>query len=186
MGVEEHRHGAPSRLRVAVVSVSTTRGLAQDESGHWIGRQAQKYGHDLVWHQVVPDDAAAIGRHLEVLLAEKAPDVVLITGGTGISPSDVTIEAVRPLFDKELTAFGVLFTQLSYEQIDTAALLSRAAAGVIGACLVFCMPGSLKACRLACDELIFPEIGHMAKHLQANRLSPMNPVQGPEAPAAET
>ena len=168
MGVADHRHGAPTRLRIAVVSVSTSRTLDQDESGHWIGREVKKNGHELAGHQVVPDDAAAIREHLLALLADPDPDAVLVTGGTGISPTDVTIEAVRPLFDKELTAFNVLFTQLSFEQIDSAALLSRAVAGVIGHCLVFCMPGSLKACRLACTELIFPEIGHMAKHVQAN------------------
>lgn len=186
MGVADHRHGAPSRLRIAVVSVSTTRSLAEDESGHWIGRQVGKNGHDLVWHQVVPDDAAAIRDHLSALLADAAPDAVLISGGTGIDPADVTIEAVRPLFDKELTAFGVLFTQLSFDQIDSAALLSRATAGVMGTCLVFCMPGSLKACQLACNQLIFPEIGHMAKHLRVSHPSPKAPDRDRNAPAGET
>ena len=90
--------------------------------------------------------------------------VVLLTGGTGISHADVTVEAVSPLFEKELTAFSTLFTQLSFEEIDSAALLSRATAGVVGNAVVFCMPGSLKACKLACKALIFPEIGHLVKH----------------------
>ena len=89
---------------------------------------------------------------------------MIITGGTGISPQDVTIEAVRPLFAKELPAFGVLFTQLSFEEVDSAAILSRAAAGVIGRCVVFCIPGSIKACQLACKNLIFPELGHLIRH----------------------
>ena len=71
-----------------------------------------------------------------------------------------------PLFDKTLTAFGTLFTQLSFDEIDSAALLSRAAAGIIGSTIVFCMPGSLNACKLACNQLIFPELGHLAKHIR--------------------
>jgi molybdenum cofactor biosynthesis protein B len=89
---------------------------------------------------------------------------LLVTGGTGITPEDVTIEAIKPLFAKEMTAFGTLFAQLSYEEIDSAAILSRAVAGVIGNTVVFCMPGSKKACRLACKALIFPELGHMVAH----------------------
>jgi len=90
----------------------------------------------------------------------------LLTGGTGISGKDVTIEAVKTLFEKELTAFGPLFAQLSFEEIDSAALLSRASAGVIGKTILFCMPGSLKACKLACKALIFPELGHLVMHIQ--------------------
>jgi molybdenum cofactor biosynthesis protein B len=88
-----------------------------------------------------------------------------MTGGTGISYRDVTIEAVKPLFQKELTAFAALFAHLSYEEIDSGAIMSRAAAGLIGKTAVFCMPGSLKACKLACKALIFPELGHIVKHV---------------------
>ena len=91
-----------------------------------------------------------------------------MTGGTGISNKDVTIEAVRPLFSKEITAFGAIFSQLSFEEIDSAALLSRATAGVIEKTVVFCMPGSLNACKLACKALIFPELGHLVKHTHEN------------------
>ena len=165
MGTKAHRSKAPKHLRVAVLSISSTRSLEDDASGHWIRRRAEKEGHQVVFHQVIPDDRAAIGRTVMTCIVQNRPDAVLITGGTGISPKDVTIEAVSPLLDKELTAFGPLFAQLSYEQIDSAALLSRATAGVIGQTLVFCMPGSLKACKLACKALIFPELGHMAAHL---------------------
>ena len=90
----------------------------------------------------------------------------MITGGTGITPTDVTIEAIKPFFSKEMTAFGAIFAQLSYEEIDSAATLSRAAAGVIGGTAVFCMPGSKKACQLACRALIFPELGHVVAHIE--------------------
>jgi molybdenum cofactor biosynthesis protein B len=89
-----------------------------------------------------------------------------MSGGTGITKKDVTIEAVNPLFSKELSAFGPLFAKLSMEEIDSAAIMSRATAGVIDSTVVFCMPGSLNACKLACSKLIFPELGHLVKHVQ--------------------
>jgi molybdopterin adenylyltransferase len=165
MGTEEHKKSAPKKVRIGVISVSTTRTEATDESGIWIKKQAVKEGHEIVFYRVVQDDIYQITDNVRRALYEQAPDFLLLTGGTGISSRDVTIEAVRPLFEKELTAFGVIFSQLSFEEIDSAAILSRATAGVIGKTIVFCMPGSLKACKLACNALIFPESGHLAKHL---------------------
>jgi molybdenum cofactor biosynthesis protein B len=165
MGSSEHKKNAPKSVKIGVISVSTTRTEASDESGGWIKKRAIKEGHDVVFYQVVPDDVYNITETIRNAIYEQAPQVLLLTGGTGISSKDVTIEAVRPLFEKELTAFGPLFSQLSFEEIDSAALLSRATAGVIGKTIVFCMPGSLKACKLACKILIFPELGHLAKHV---------------------
>ena len=165
MGLKSHRATAPSSVTVAILSVSSTRSLKDDKGGHWIARMAEKEGHRVIYHQVVKDDADLISRTLIDLVENSAPRAILVTGGTGISDADVTIEAIKPLLDKELTAFGVLFTQLSFDQIDSAAILSRATAGRIGRSLVFCMPGSLNACKLACRELIFPEIGHMVRHI---------------------
>jgi molybdenum cofactor biosynthesis protein B len=113
---------------------------------------------------VIPDDAAKIAATLNDEILKSNPAVVLITGGTGITKKDVTIEAVSPLFTKELSAFGPLFAKLSMDEIDSAAIMSRATAGVIGSTVVFCMPGSLNACKLACTRLIFPELGHLVKH----------------------
>jgi molybdopterin adenylyltransferase len=166
MGTEEHKATAPRHLNIGILSVSTTRSLAEDKSGHWINRHSKKEGHQVVCHRVIPDDAKIIAQTVSEVLCEHSPHALLLTGGTGISPKDVTIEAVRPLLSKELTAFGVLFSQLSFEEIDSAALLSRAMAGVIDNTLVFCMPGSLNACKLACNALIFPELGHLVRHLQ--------------------
>ena len=165
MGVAEHKKNAPGRIRIGVISVSTTRSEENDESGGWIKKKAAKEGHDVVFYQVVPDDVYKIVETIRKAINNSNPNVLLLTGGTGISGKDVTIEAVRPLFEKELSAFGPPFCQLSFEEIDSAALLSRATAGVIGKTLVFCMPGSLKACELACKDLIFPELGHLVKHV---------------------
>jgi len=168
MGTKEHKATAPKNLSIAILSVSTTRTLVEDKSGHWISRHSKKEGHKVVCHRVIPDDAQIIAQTVSEVLSDYSPHALLLTGGTGISPKDVTIEAIRPLLSKELTAFGVLFSQLSFEEIDSAALLSRAMAGVIDNALVFCMPGSLNACKLACNALIFPEIGHLVRHLQEN------------------
>jgi molybdopterin adenylyltransferase len=166
MGTEEHKASAPKNLSIGILSVSTTRTLAEDKSGHWISKHSKKEGHHVVCHRVIPDDAQIIAQSVSEVLREHSPHALLLTGGTGISPKDVTIEAVRPLLYKEFTPLGVLFSQLSFEEIDSAALLSRAMAGVIDNALVFCMPGSLNACKLACNALIFPELGHLVHHLQ--------------------
>ncbi len=165
MGTKAHKEKALNHLRIGVITLSSSRTLADDQSGHWISEQARKEGHEIVYHQVIPDDAEAITRMLRTVIQDHEPHALLLTGGTGISEKDVTIESVKPLLDKELSAFGVLFAQLSFEEIGSAALLSRATAGVIGKTLVFCMPGSLKACQLACRRLIFPELGHLAMHV---------------------
>jgi molybdenum cofactor biosynthesis protein B len=148
MSTHEHKQAAPKSVTIGIISVSTTRALVEDKSGLWMKDQAQKEGH------------------LKTVLHDKNPQVVLITGGTGITRKDVTIEAVSPLLTKELSAFGSLFAHLSTQQIGSAAILSRATAGVIENSVVFCMPGSLNACKLACTELIFPELGHMVKHIK--------------------
>ncbi|MCP4344331.1 MAG: MogA/MoaB family molybdenum cofactor biosynthesis protein [Desulfobacterales bacterium] len=166
MGTKEHKKHAVKSVKIGIITLSTTRTLADDESGLWIKKQVWENGHDVIFHQVIPDNAEAITNTVTDVLRDSEPHALLLTGGTGVSPGDVTIEAVRPLFEKELTAFGALFAQLSYEEIGSAAVLSRAAAGVIGNTAVFCMPGSLKGCKLACTKLIFPELGHIAKHIR--------------------
>ncbi|MGA7144477.1 MAG: molybdenum cofactor biosynthesis protein B [Desulfobacterales bacterium] len=166
MGTVKHKAGAPKKVNIGILSVSSTRSLAEDKSGRWIDKRAKKEGHDVVLHRMVPDDAETIAQTVHEIIDSGNAQVILLTGGTGISRKDVTIEAVRPFFTKELTAFGALFAQLSFEAIDSAALLSRATAGLIGDTVVFCIPGSLKACKLACKVLIFPELGHLVKHVR--------------------
>lgn len=161
-----HKKNTPRHARIAVISVSTSRGISEDKSGAWIKKQAKKEGHEVMVHHVVTDDIDAITQMLDHVIDKITPDIIIMSGGTGISPKDVTIEAVKPLFEKEMTAFGILFAQLSFEEIDSAAILSRATAGIIKNVIVFCMPGSEKACKLACNSLIFPEIGHLLKHMK--------------------
>lgn len=166
MGTNEHKARAPKFVKIGIITLSSTRTLSEDKSGHWINKQAVKEGFSVALHQIFPDDSSMISQAVVEAIAEHQPHALLLTGGTGISPKDVTIEAITPLFNKVLTSFGVLFAQLSYEEIDSAAIVSRAAAGVIGHTAVFAMPGSLAACKLACKSLIFPELRHIAGHLQ--------------------
>ena len=165
MGTHEHKKHAPRKVSIGIITVSTTRALSDDASGNWIAEQTQEKGHCLVCHQVVKDDAELITSTVRDVIQNERPQVILMNGGTGITKQDVTIEALNPLFTKTLTGFGPLFAKLSYDEIGSAAFLSRATAGVIEDTVVFCMPGSLNACRLACRELIFPELGHLVKHV---------------------
>ncbi len=163
MSSKAHKNNAPKAVKTGIITVSTTRSLKDDKSGLWISKRAKKEGHEVVFHQVIPDEIEIITRTVMDVIKDLAPQAILVTGGTGISSKDVTIEAVRPLFTKELTAFGSIFAQLSFEQIDSAAILSRATAGVIEKTILFCMPGSINACKLACKAIIFPELGHRVR-----------------------
>ena len=165
MSSTEHKKSAPKTVKIGIITVSTTRSLKDDKSGLWINKRAKKEGHEVVFHQVIPDEIEIIARTVMDVIKDPDPQALLVTGGTGISSKDVTIEAVHPLFTKELTAFGPIFAQLSFEQIDSAAILSRATAGVIEKTILFCMPGSINACKLACKAIIFPELGHLVRHI---------------------
>jgi molybdenum cofactor biosynthesis protein B len=165
MGKKNHLHFAPENITLGVITVSTTRTVKEDKSGLWIQKQAHKEGLIIEAYKIVPDRRDLIVGAVTGVLHQHDIHVLILTGGSGIGAADVTIEAVRPMFAKEMTSFASLFTWLSFEKIDSAALLSRAAAGIIGKTAVFCLPGSLDACKLACTELIFPEIKHIAAHL---------------------
>jgi molybdenum cofactor biosynthesis protein B len=165
MSVAAHKKDAPRVISLGIITVSTSRSLADDESGDWISRAAAALGHEVIYHQVVTDEKNAVTHAVTHVIGTFSPQVLLLTGGTGITSRDITVEAVSPLFEKTLSAFGPIFALLSYQEISSAAILSRASAGLIGKTAVFCMPGSLKACQLACRQLIFPELGHLTKHI---------------------
>jgi len=164
MSVREHKHHAPKTVTVAVITVSTTRDEKTDEGGQWIQDRIKENGNTVVFYKVIPDNTDVIRETVIKTIADVKPNLILLTGGTGIGGSDVTVEAIQPLFDKEMSAFSTLFTSLSYDEIGSPALMSRATAGIIDKTAVFCMPGSLNACKLACEKIIFPETGHIAKH----------------------
>lgn len=159
--VREHRRWAPDSLSFAVVTVSDSRTLETDTGGGTAVARIEAAGHHVLERRLVRDDAAAIRPLVEELLAAPGLDVLLLTGGTGVSPRDVTVEAVAPLFQISLPGFGELFRMLSYRQVGSAAMLSRAAAGLAAGRAIFLLPGSPKAVALALEELILPEAGHL-------------------------
>lgn len=160
--VEEHRHGGEGLIaHCAILTASDSRTLESDASGDTIQERLEDAGHRVVSRELVADDRSQIRRRLESWLQAAELDLIVTSGGTGITTSDRTPEAVRPLLERELPGFGELFRWLSYQQLGAAAMLSRAAAGIHGSTAIFLLPGSPKAVELAMDELILPEIGHL-------------------------
>ena len=157
---DHHRHGAHTHLKLGVITASDTRDAASDESGRLIKELLEGAGHRVMHYEVLPDTpeqiAAAVRRGLRDL------DGVIVNGGTGIAARDSTIEALRPLIEKELEGFGELFRALSYQEIGSAAFLSRALAGIGSGKIIVALPGSPNACRLAMEKLLLPELGHIA------------------------
>jgi molybdenum cofactor biosynthesis protein B len=172
MSVEQHRSTAPGVLGFGLITVSDTRHLEDDVSGRSLAALAQVAGHRVEGPVVVPDDVAAIRGAVRRMLAARGVDVVVLTGGTGFSPRDVTLDAVVPLFDTPVEGFGELFRMLSWQQVGAAAMLSRAAAGLVGGRAVFLLPGSPKAVSLAMEKLILPEAGHLLGQARRELLPP--------------
>lgn len=169
MSVHEHKAEAPTSVKVQVVVVSTSRNAGSDRSGVLIAERLQAAGHLVLGRQVIPDDKARVQATIKALASDGSTEAILVTGGTGISARDLTPEALAPLFDRALPGFGELFRWLSYEEIGSAAMLSRAVAGVVGQVLVFAMPGSTGAVKLAVDKLILPELGHLLRELRKEK-----------------
>jgi molybdenum cofactor biosynthesis protein B len=160
---EHHRHGHKS-LKIGVVTASDSRSAETDESGRLIRDLLTAAGHRVEYYEVLPDDPSRIRQALLDNLRNL--DAIVVNGGTGIAARDSTIEVVRTLLDKELEGFGELFRYLSYQEIGSAAMLSRALAGVVAGKIVAVLPGSPDACRLAMEKLLIPELGHMAHLLK--------------------
>ena len=161
----EHKKHAVAAINAAVITLSTSRAKEKDpepdKSGDVIQKLLEKQKHTVVSRQLLPDGKSRLRVAIRKLAKDPNVHAIITTGGTGLSPTDVTIEAVRDLFDKELPGFNALFTQLSYAQVKSAAVLSRAIAGSINGKILFCLPGSPRACELAMQEIILPELGHI-------------------------
>ncbi len=160
--VDEHREQAPDSLRVAVLTVSDTRDEAEDTSGALIRELLVEAGHSIPVTAIIPDEPDQIIATVQTWLWMENVDAVVINGGTGISPRDQTPEAMDSLLDRRLDGFGELFRMLSHAEIGSAAMLSRASAGIAMHKPVYSIPGSRGAVRLAMTALILPEIGHVA------------------------
>jgi molybdenum cofactor biosynthesis protein B len=167
LGVHEHKAKAPTRLRIAILTLSDTRTLETDESGRLLQDGFRAAGHDVVAHRVVRDDPGPVRAQIVAWTDGGEADVVVTTGGTGIAPRDQAVEAISGLLDKTLEGFGEIFRRLSFDEIGAAAMLSRALAGTRGRAAIFALPGSAKAVRLALERILLPEIGHLVGLLRA-------------------
>ncbi len=161
MGYKEHKQQAKSSVDCAILTISNTRTEESDDSGKFIKLRLEENSHRVVLYQVVKDDMESIQAKIQQWLNEPEVQAIITNGGTGISRSDVTIEALSPLLEKRLDGFGELFRFLSYQEIGSPSMLSRAIAGVVGGKVIICLPGSLEAVQLAMEKLILPELSHL-------------------------
>ncbi|EZP76471.1 molybdenum cofactor synthesis domain-containing protein [Parageobacillus genomosp. 1] len=167
MSVAEHKQEAPLAVRCKVVTVSDTRTAETDKSGKLMIELLREAGHDVVAYEIVKDEKEAIRQAVLDGCRRPDVDVVLTNGGTGIAKRDVTIETIKEIIEKEIVGFGELFRMLSYtEDIGSAAILSRAIAGVANDTAIFSTPGSSGAVRLAMTKLILPELGHVVREIR--------------------
>ena len=165
MSAGEHKARAPRSVGCFVLTVSDTRTLDTETSGRTIAELLTAAGHTVVGRQLVHDDPGAVQQIIRDEIAHGRAKAIITTGGTGISQRDSTFEAIDSMLDKRIDGFGELFRMLSYAEIGSAAMLSRATAGIIASCVVFMLPGSEAAVRLAVTKLILPELGHIVREL---------------------
>ncbi|MEO0371474.1 MAG: molybdenum cofactor biosynthesis protein B [Pseudomonadota bacterium] len=145
-------------VRIAVLTVSDTRSLEEDRSGTVLVERLETSGHVLAARMILPDERRQIAAQLTAWIADESVDVVISTGGTGLTGRDVTVEAHRDVYEKEIDAFGTVFTMVSMAKIGTSAVQSRATAGVAGGTYLFALPGSPGACKDAWDEILVKQL----------------------------
>jgi molybdopterin adenylyltransferase len=162
---QEHKATAPSRVRCFVLTVSDTRTQATDKSGDAIAELLSAAGHEIVGRAIVKDEPADVAEAVSGQLASSQVQVIISTGGTGLTSRDSTYEAIEGLIEKRLDGFGELFRMLSYHDIGPAAMLSRSVAGTARGKFIAALPGSEGAVRLAMTKLLVPELGHIAQQL---------------------
>jgi molybdenum cofactor biosynthesis protein B len=161
----EHKEHAPRRVSCLIITCSDTRTEETDTSGRLIQRLLVEHGHEVVGKHLVKDEPAEIRKLVEAATGDQAVQAIIINGGTGLSRRDSTFEAIDAMLEKRLAGFGELFRSLSYQEIGSAAMMSRATAGLIRGRVVFSIPGSENATRLAMEKLILPELGHIVREL---------------------
>jgi molybdenum cofactor biosynthesis protein B len=165
VSVAEHKAHAPTHVSCFVLTISDTRTLETETSGRAIADLLIEHGHAVIDRAIVRDEPTEVARLVREQAARPDVEAILTTGGTGLSRRDATYEALIGLFDKRLDGFGELFRALSFQAIGPPAMLSRACAGVVNGRIVFALPGSEHAVRLAMTRLILPELGHIRQEL---------------------
>lgn len=170
---KHHDKGRSIKVTCAVITVSDTRNKETDKSGKLIHELLESKNHQVSMYEIIPDDKGTIARTVGKAINNETIQAVIVNGGTGISYRDVTIESVHPLLDKELPGFGELFRYLSYEyDIGSSSMMSRAIGGVANHRIVFAMPGSSGAVKLAMEKLILPELGHTVVEINKDLKNP--------------
>ncbi|MBN8935843.1 MAG: molybdenum cofactor biosynthesis protein B [Rhizobiales bacterium] len=157
-GIDEQRPFVP--LKIAVLTVSDTRELADDKSGATLAERIEKAGHAVADRAIVADDVVRIQERMQTWMDDPAVDVIISTGGTGFTGRDVTPEAVEPLFEKRMDGFSTVFHLISHAKIGSSTVQSRVTAGVAKATFIFCLPGSPGACRDAWDEILVHQLDY--------------------------
>jgi molybdenum cofactor biosynthesis protein B len=165
MSVQEHKTNLPTGIPCFVLTVSDTRTLETDTSGQAIVGRLERAGHRVVGRAVVRDEPAEVARIVRAHVDAGDVRAIVTTGGTGLSRRDTTYEALSSLFEKRIDGFGELFRMLSFDAVGSAAMLSRATAGLVGRVVIFMLPGSEQAVGLAVDRLIVPELAHIVKEM---------------------
>jgi molybdenum cofactor biosynthesis protein B len=162
---DRHKKDAPDSVKAAVVTVSDSKSehKENDTSGRYVSDALKEAGHEVISYTIVPDDEGSVVEAVGYIIENQSPDVIITTGGTGISGRDVTIEAVSGMLDKVLDGFGEFFRRESFEKIGSAALLTRAVAGVSNGTVIFSLPGSQDAVKTGMG-IILKEVGHIVKH----------------------
>jgi molybdopterin adenylyltransferase len=161
MAADDHKQHAPKSVRVFVMTISDSRTEATDTSGRAAREMIEAAGHVVAGYKIVKDDPAEVMHVIRRVADERMADVIVTSGGTGITTRDSTYEAVTSLLEKRLDGFGELFRMLSFAEIGSPAMMSRAVAGIFRGVAVFCTPGSTGAVKLALEKLIIPELGHL-------------------------
>ena len=156
-----HQHRSIAEINFSIITVSDTRTLADDKSGTIIETMIKDSGHSVINRSIVKDEPDEIRSAVGKAIADKETSAIILTGGTGITARDNTPDTIAPILEKELTGFGELFRYLSYDEIGSRAILSRALAGTLDKKIIFCLPGSAGAVKLAMEKLILPDIGHI-------------------------
>lgn len=161
MGEDDHMQHAIRHVPCAVITVSDSRTPEDDESGKAIMSRLRQAGHRVLDYHIVPDEEEAIRHAVFAGIEHNEIKVIITNGGTGISSRDVTVETVLPMLEKKIDGFGEYFRYLSFQEIGSRGIMSRAVGGTVGQKIVLCLPGSTKAVVLAMDKVILPQIGHM-------------------------
>jgi molybdenum cofactor biosynthesis protein B len=163
MGYQEHKHHVPASVNCAVVIISGSRTEQTDESGKYIMARLKEGRNNVTAYSIVGNDSKEILDAIGKVFSDGITQVVITSGGTGASHMDITIETIAPILEKKMDGFGELFRSLTYQEIGTGSILSRAMAGIVKGKVIISLPGSLEAVKMAMEKIIMPELSHLVR-----------------------